>query len=684
VPSPASSPKKGDSPKKDSPREEMKRPRNLLMTLVVVTGIVLLVMINQRLVQDRPLSANELQRSLDEGAIDELQLWTNELRAEVTLASDSAAVSEEGDRVREYHFVDTEEMRLFKESALARAKAEREAKRAERPIVRQRPASTFLANLITYMLPWIILFGILWFFLFRQMRGMGQAGGLLSFGKSRANLASAEDIPTTFDDVAGIEDAKAEVLEVIEFLKFPEKFRRLGGRIPRGILLVGQPGCGKTLLAKAIAGEAGVPFLSICGSDFVEMFVGVGASRVRDLFKQAKERSPCIIFLDEIDAVGRRRGSGLGGGHDEREQTLNAILVEMDGFETDEGVIVLASTNRPDVLDPALLRPGRFDRQVMIDLPDFVGREEILKVHSRRAKLADSVDLGKIARGTTSFTGAELEALINEAAILAAMLSRDAIGMEELEEARDKVRWGRQKKSKKIEESDRRVTAYHEAGHALIAAVLDEVEPLHKVTIIPRGPSLGATMQLPERDQYHYQRKRMLGTLTVFYGGRVAEQMFCGDISAGASNDIERATDLARKMVCDWGMSSAAGAVHYGRPDEPIYGGRGPTRAISEQTALLIDKEMRAILDGAYKEAERLITKQRDKVDEIAQSLLLYETLSGKDVDQILAGEEPDAARLHREKGSEAADGEPPKPRVLRVEPASLEEPEPGIQPGLA
>ncbi|MGH7297016.1 MAG: ATP-dependent zinc metalloprotease FtsH, partial [Polyangiaceae bacterium] len=539
------------------------------------------------------------------------------------LKEGSPLVKAGGDRVRRYYLAvgDGTDIGRLED------RVEKLRHRPKDPItteIKKDEASTLVSSLAQLFLPVLLLFALVWFLLFRQMRTPGAGGSVLSFGKSRPLLASKDKSGVTFKVVAGIEEAKDEVKEVIEFLRNPEKFRRLGGRIPRGILLVGPPGCGKTLLAKAIAGEAGVPFFSICGSDFVEMFVGVGASRVRDLFKQAKEKSPCIIFLDEIDAVGRKRGSGMGGGHDEREQTLNAILVEMDGFDTDEGVIVLASTNRPDVLDPALLRPGRFDRQVVIDLPDVRGREEILKVHARDVKLSPGVDLHRLARGTPMFTGAELEAIINEGAILAAMRNREFVGMDELEEARDKVRWGRKKVSKQMEEEDRRIIAYHDAGHALVTMLTPEVEPLHRVTIIPRGMSLGATMHLPTKDQYHMQRKRALGEMTVFFAGRIAEDMCCGDISAGASSDIERASELARRMVCEWGMSDEVGPINYREADDALFLGREGVRqrAMSDATAVLIDKEVKAILDACYKRAEKLLTKNRDKLELIAKGLL--------------------------------------------------------------
>jgi cell division protease FtsH len=502
-------------------------------------------------------------------------------------------------------------------------------------------SNQLLLQTVWFLAPALILVAMFWFFIIRPLRAPGGAGGMLSFGKFRARLSNREQTRITFDDVAGIEEAKDEVREVIEFLKSPEKFQRLGGRIPRGIMLVGPPGTGKTLLAKAIAGEADVPFYSICGSDFVEMFVGVGASRVRDLFKQAKESSPCIIFLDEIDAVGRRRGSGLGGGHDEREQTLNAILVEMDGFDTNQQVIVIASTNRPDVLDPALLRPGRFDREIVIDLPDVKGRTEILKVHARSVKMAPDVDLSVLARATPMFSGADLAAIINEAAIRATLAAKEAVEMEDLEEARDKVRWGRQKRSRVMDEHDRRVTAYHEAGHAIVNRLCPEVEPLHKVTIIPRGMSLGATMWLPEKDQYTFTRRRLFGRIKVSLGGQIAEKVFFDDFSTGAAGDIQHATEIARRMVCEFGMSDAIGPIRYTSREQHVFLGGEiiQPREHSEATAQLIDEEVKRLVDSAYQETERLIREHTDDMHKLAEALLKYETLSAQEVDQILNGE---------------------------------------------
>ncbi|MDP6113276.1 MAG: ATP-dependent zinc metalloprotease FtsH [Planctomycetota bacterium] len=489
--------------------------------------------------------------------------------------------------------------------------------------------------------PWILFFIIIWFLVLRQMRSPG-GSSVLSFGKSRARMANKTGQNVTFDDVAGINEAKEEVREIIEFLRNPEKFQRLGGRIPRGILLVGSPGTGKTLLAKAIAGEADVPFFSISGSDFVEMFVGIGASRVRDLFRQAKENSPCMIFLDEVDAVGRRRGAGLGGGHDEREQTLNAILVEMDGFETDSGVILIASTNRPDVLDPALLRPGRFDRQVVVDLPDVKGREAILKVHARDKKLSPDVDLAKVAKSTPFFSGADLENLMNEGALLAAMKDQNAIYPKDLEEARDKVQYGREKKSRLLHEEEKKVSAYHETGHALVALLTPGSDPLHKVTIIPRGMALGATHFIPERDHQLMSRKKILGDLRVLLAGRAAEELFLDDITSGAQNDFERATELARLMICKWGMSKSLGPVSYSENEDNVFLGRDITRvkSVSEETAIAIDKEIKELLERGYEEAKELLGQRREEVEAITQGLFKYETLDAEEVQALMRGEE--------------------------------------------
>jgi cell division protease FtsH len=502
------------------------------------------------------------------------------------------------------------------------------------------PPRTWLWNLISMLVPIILLVVVFYFLFARNLRG-GAGGMLMSFGRSKHRVHSKDRVEVTFKDVAGVEEAMEELAEIIEFLKNPKKFQRLGGRIPRGVLLVGPPGCGKTLLAKAIAGEADVPFLSISGSDFVEMFVGVGASRVRDLFKQAKENSPCIIFLDEVDAIGRKRGPGyIGGGHDEREQTLNAILVEMDGFDTNDQVIVIAATNRGDILDHALVRPGRFDRQVFVPFPDLKGRIDILKVHAKKVKLGSNANLERLARGTPMFSGADLAAIINEAALAATMADKDSVEMADLEEARDKVRWGRAKKSRVIDEQEREITAYHEAGHTLVQSLLEEADPLHKVSIIPRGPMGGATFALPEKDRTLFTRRYCIALLQVCFGGRIAEELFCDDISSGAQSDIQQATKIARQMILTWGMSDQLGLISYG-PDaglkDIMYFIPGE-KEYSEKTAEAIDNEVKKIADQAYKKSRELIEANKDKLEQIAKALLKYETLDADDVKVILEG----------------------------------------------
>lgn len=508
-------------------------------------------------------------------------------------------------------------------------------------------ADTTLGSILLYWGPPILIF-FFFMMIMRQMRNQGGGAGVMQFGRSRAQMYSKENhTGVTFEDVAGAQEAKEEVREIVEFLKNPQRFTQIGGRIPRGVLLTGPPGCGKTLLAKAIAGEAEVPFFSISGSDFVEMFVGVGASRVRDLFKQAREASPCIIFLDEIDAVGRRRGSGMGGGHDEREQTLNAILVEMDGFGTDAGIIVVAATNRPDVLDPALLRPGRFDREVVIDLPDLEGRQRILEVHLRKVKKHADVDAITVAKATPGYSGADLAAIVNEAAIMAVLEKVDEIHMSHLEEAATKVRYGRKKINKRMEPEDLEVTAYHEAGHTIIAARLDRVDPPAKVTIVPRGRALGATMMLPEKESYHMQRRRMLGQLATLFGGRVAEEVFCGDISAGASDDIKRATELARAMVTELGMSDKVGPINYAERQGSDFLGSEllSGKWHSEETARQIDEEVERILREAYEEARSIILGEREAIERLTRGLLRYETLDRGEIERLIDGADPEGLR---------------------------------------
>ena len=493
--------------------------------------------------------------------------------------------------------------------------------------------------------PILLLIGF-WIFMMRQMQGgAGGAKGAMSFGKSRAKLQGEDQVKVTFADVAGCDEAKEEVAELVEFLRDPTKFQRLGGKIPRGVLMVGPPGTGKTLLAKAIAGEAKVPFFSISGSDFVEMFVGVGASRVRDMFEQAKKHAPCIIFIDEIDAVGRHRGAGLGGGHDEREQTLNQLLVEMDGFEGGEGVIVIAATNRPDVLDPALLRPGRFDRQVVVGLPDVKGREQILKVHMRKLALADDVEPMVIARGTPGFSGADLANLCNEAALFAARENAKEVRMEHFDRARDKILMGAERRSMAMSEEEKRLTAYHEAGHAIVGRLMPEHDPVYKVTIIPRGRALGVTMYLPEGDRYSMSRAAIESQLCSLYGGRVAEELIFGEdkVTTGASNDIERATKLARNMVTKWGLSEEMGPIAYGEQEDEVFLGRSVTqhKNVSDETARKIDEVVRSILEKAYARTRQILTENIDKLHAMSAALLQYETIDGPQIDAIMEGREP-------------------------------------------
>ncbi len=501
-------------------------------------------------------------------------------------------------------------------------------------------------QLLVASFPILLILAVFMFFMRQMQGGGGGRGGPMSFGKSKAKLLGEDQITTTFADVAGVDEAKEDVQELVEFLRDPSRFQKLGGRIPRGVLMVGQPGTGKTLLAKAIAGEAKVPFFSISGSDFVEMFVGVGASRVRDMFDQAKKQSPCIIFIDEIDAVGRHRGAGLGGGHDEREQTLNQLLVEMDGFGGNDGVIVIAATNRPDVLDPALLRPGRFDRQVTVGLPDIRGREQILKVHMRKVPLAENVEASKIARGTPGFSGADLANLVNEAALFAARAGVRSVGMQQFELAKDKIMMGAERRSMVMSEKEKLNTAYHEAGHAIVGRLMPEHDPVYKVSIIPRGRALGVTMFLPEEDRYSHTRRHIVSQITSLFGGRVAEEMTLGKegITTGASNDIQRATEIARNMVTKWGLSDAMGPLMYDEGGEEVFLGRSaaqPSKAMSDETALAIDKEVRSIIDECYEKARNLLEEHRSKMDMMAEALMQYETIDAEQIDAIMEGRKP-------------------------------------------
>ncbi len=515
--------------------------------------------------------------------------------------------------------------------------------------------SPWYITLLVSWFPMLLLIGV-WIFFMRQMQGGAGGGKAFSFGRSKAKLVSEDTTKVSFDDVAGVDEAKEELTEVVEFLSNPKKFTRLGGRIPKGVLLVGPPGTGKTLLSRAVAGEAGVPFFSISGSDFVEMFVGVGASRVRDLFIQGKKNAPCLIFIDELDAVGRQRGAGLGGGHDEREQTLNQLLVEMDGFETNEGVILIAATNRPDVLDPALLRPGRFDRQVVVPNPDLGGRKQILRVYAKKVALSDEVDMDILARGTPGFSGADLENLVNEAALIAAKKDKEFIDMEDLEGAKDKVMMGKERRSVILSEEEKKTTAYHEGGHALVARLLPKTDPVHKISIIPRGQALGITMQLPIDERHNYSKEYLENTLAVMMGGRVAEQLFLHQITTGASNDLERATKMARKMVCEWGMSETFGSIALTDNGQEVFLGRELVqhKHYSEDTARLIDEEVKRIIENAYNQALELLKQNEEVMHLLAKALLERETVTGEELDKLMNGEQlpplikPEEAKAER------------------------------------
>ncbi|MCB1865347.1 MAG: ATP-dependent zinc metalloprotease FtsH [Chromatiales bacterium] len=517
---------------------------------------------------------------------------------------------------------------------------DRNVKINTKPIERE----SIFQQLLVHWFPLLLIFG-LWIFFMRQMQGGAGGRGALSFGKSRARLLSEDQVKVTFSDVAGVEEAKEEVAELVEFLRDPSKFQKLGGKIPRGVLMVGSPGTGKTLLARAIAGEAKVPFFTISGSDFVEMFVGVGASRVRDMFEQAKKHAPCIIFIDEIDAVGRHRGAGLGGGHDEREQTLNQLLVEMDGFEGNEGIIVIAATNRPDVLDPALLRPGRFDRQVVVPLPDIRGREQILKVHLRKVPVSDDVKPNVIARGTPGFSGADLANLVNEAALFAARANKKLVDMDDMEKAKDKIMMGAERRSMVMTDDEKKLTAYHEAGHAIVGRSVPAHDPVYKVTIIPRGRALGVTMFLPEQDRYSHSRDYLESQISSLYGGRIAEELIFGDgaVTTGASNDIQRATEIARRMVTQWGLSDKMGPLSYGDEEQEVFLGHSVTqhKQVSDDTARAIDEEVRALIDRNYQRSKQILTDNMDKLHTMADALIKYETIDSEQIDDIMQGRDP-------------------------------------------
>ncbi|MBU3658052.1 MAG: ATP-dependent metallopeptidase FtsH/Yme1/Tma family protein [Rhodocyclaceae bacterium] len=588
----------------------------------VVIGLVLMTVFNQFNNKQATQNAVEYSQFIEEvkdGKITKVVMEGRTLKATTT----------DGKKITSYAPPD-----IWLVSDLLKSGVKIEAKPEEEP--------SMLMNIFVSWFPMLLLIGV-WIFFMRQMQGGGaKGGGPFSFGKSKARMMDQAQNTVTFADVAGCDEAKEEVQELVDFLKDPTKFQKLGGRIPRGVLMVGSPGTGKTLLAKAIAGEAKVPFFSISGSDFVEMFVGVGAARVRDMFEQAKKQSPCIIFIDEIDAVGRHRGAGLGGGNDEREQTLNQMLVEMDGFEGSQGVIVIAATNRPDILDPALLRPGRFDRQVVVPLPDIRGREEIIKVHMRKVPVAPDIKADILARGTPGFSGADLANLVNEAALFAARFNKRLVDMEDFEKAKDKIMMGAERRSMVMSEDEKRNTAYHESGHAVVAKLLPKSDPVHKVTIIPRGRALGVTMQLPEQDRYAYDRGYLMDRIAVLFGGRVAEELFMHQMTTGASNDFERATSMARDMVTRYGMSDL-GPMVYGENEGEVFLGRSVTthKAVSEATMQKVDAEIRRIIDEQYALARRLLDENRDKVEAMTQALLEWETIDAEQINDIMAGKSP-------------------------------------------
>jgi cell division protease FtsH len=595
--------------------------RQIVFWLLIIAGAVLLYkLVNPRGSSYQPVDLTRLDQLMQSGNIKELTVKQTE----------SVAID-----------VNNQEYRV----ALSNDAAKNDLLKSARELVNGKPrvtkvqeesSSSYIWPMLITWAPLLFIIAI-WIFMLRQMQSGGNKA--LSFGKSRAKLLNNQQKRVTFKDVAGVEEAKEELQEIIEFLKEPQKFQKLGGRIPKGVLMMGPPGTGKTLLARAIAGEANVPFFSISGSDFVEMFVGVGASRVRDLFEQGKKNAPCIIFIDEIDAVGRHRGAGLGGGHDEREQTLNQLLVEMDGFESNDGVILIASTNRPDVLDPALLRPGRFDRRVVVSRPDVRGREGILKVHTRKIPLGEDVDISVIARGTPGFTGADLANLVNEAALNAARYNKKLVAMGDFELAKDKVLMGAERKSMVISNEEKRVTAYHEAGHTLVGLKVPNADPVHKVTIIPRGMALGVTQQLPEGDRHNYSQEYLLGQIAILMGGRIAEETFLGSITTGASNDIERATELARAMVCEYGMSDM-GPLTFGKKEEQIFLGReiAQHRDFSEDTAIKIDQQVKKIVTAQFERAKAIIEENRDTMIRLAECLLERESLDGVEIRRIVAG----------------------------------------------
>ena len=632
-----------------------------VLFLAVVILLFLYVSTQSKNVSD--VSINDFYSQLDAGAVTDLKIVSDDVygtfKPPLTPANGHAAI----DKFK----VSMPVMLTSSPDFLNKLLYQPNGKPRMIPLTNEN-SNNLLLNILIPFVPWVIVFVIIWFIFIRQLRNSGGAGGMLgNFGRSKHRITSKEHTNVTFDDVAGIQEAKEEVSEIVEFLKNPKRFQRLGGRIPKGVLLVGEPGTGKTLLAKAIAGEADAPFFSISGSDFVEMFVGVGASRVRDLFKQAKDNSPCIIFLDEIDAVGRRRGSGFSsGGHDEREQTLNAILVEMDGFDSNDQVIVCAATNRVDVLDPALTRPGRFDRQVNVPLPDVQGRLEILKVHSRKIKLGPDVDLARLAKATPGFSGADLAAINNEAALGATLLNKDFVEQVDLEEARDKVRFGRAKRSRVIDEKDKLATAYHEAGHAIIQYLeREDADPIHKVTIIPRGNYGGATMTLPERDRTSQGRKWCIAFIKMGLAGRIAEEMFTGDVNTGAYGDIRQVSSLARRMIAEWGMNERVGFIYYGEADHRANGyDFGGSKEWSESTQQVIDEEVKKMIDALEIDVRKTLEEHRQRIEAVARALMKYETLDGSEVTRIMQGE-----TLTKPTVSDMIESPPPPPRPVTIAP---------------
>ncbi|MBN1481841.1 ATP-dependent metallopeptidase FtsH/Yme1/Tma family protein [candidate division KSB1 bacterium] len=637
-PSPGGAKKPGGSNQKPDGPQWGKASRSIIFWIGL---FVIALLISQQFTSDRDkqsmLNYNEFMELVESGQVQELKIENTAVTGKLIPGSEAAQQRGDAFKVVLLSPPDFQTIEKWRQDYNIQ--------------LRFKQSSPGFMGILIQIVPWILFIG-LWIYFLRRMQGGGGQRGIFNFGKSRARLVNENFPKVTFNDVAGADEAKQELQEIIEFLKEPEKFQKLGGKIPKGALLLGPPGTGKTLLAKAVAGEAGVPFFSMSGADFVEMFVGVGASRVRDLFEQGKKNAPCIIFIDELDAVGRHRGAGLGGGHDEREQTLNQLLVEMDGFEFNEGVILLAATNRPDVLDSALLRPGRFDRQIVVDRPDVRGREGILKVHTRKIPLSKNVDVSVIAKGTPGFSGADLANMVNEAALLAARKNKKRVEMVDLEEAKDKVVMGTERKSMLISEKEKESTAYHEAGHVLVAKLTPGSDPVHKVTIIPRGRALGATMTLPMDEKHNYSKTYCLAILRQLLGGRAAEKLIFNDLTTGAGDDIKRSTELARKMVCEWGMSDELGPITYGEKQEEIFLGReiAQHRDYSEETARRIDKEIRKIIEDAIKDVDTLLADNIESLHKLTRALLERESLDGDEIDKIINGEELEPLKNRKSK----------------------------------